>query len=453
MKIKISSVCNFGVFVILFLSFTRSFHNRVFGGNSSVIFLLLLAAVMVATSYALSHHKINKSLIRKETIFWILVLIVSLIRNQDIVQGNWLSYVQIFIGTLLIFFLPMNDRWCCGAIKCVKWITMFLLITGIFFLGFKGLLKSYIVPLFNLDNSSDYYSENLLSQINNGYMTGLTSHYSTMGIYMSIGFIFMLGHIFNNRDRLRFKDIFPVGYMFVGIFLTGKRSALLFPLMAGLTIYSCYFKPKNLRRRYNYIIYSIIAVLSAGIVMSIMPNNFSGTIERFIKIMGSTDLQTITNKRYEMLWLPAIYLFLESPLLGIGWGNFKYSFTKYYKYTANQNNVHNVYLQLLCETGVIGTAIILTAIIYTLYSTMKYLGFWRKGKLMLNNSQLAILGISASMQIYFMLYAISGNPLYDITCYFPYVIAVCMSMAVRNALNITYRERNIINEDRNINIS
>lgn len=439
MKIKVSALCNIGVFIVLFLAFTRSLHRTLFGGNSGVIVILCFACALIIVSYASSNKKNHKPIAQKETFLWVLVLIIALVNNQDVVQGNRLAYMQIIIGTLLIILLQKDDRWCSGGIKYVKWCTIFLLITGIILLVFKGVLKNYIVPLFYLDSTNEYYSESLTSQINNRYMTGLTSHYSTMGIYMSIGFIFALGSIFNNKDRIRLKDLFLSGSMFIGVFLTGKRSALLFPLLAAIIVYACYFKPKDMRRRYNYIIYGGLAVLAIGIIISIMPG-FSGTIARFANIIGSTDLQTITNKRYEMLWLPAVYLFLESPFFGIGWGNFKYSFVRYFTYTANQNNAHNVYLQLLCETGVVGTVIILGAIILTLYKTMRCLNFWRKGRVKLNDSQVAVLGISATMQVYFMLYAISGNPLYDITCYLPYVISVAMSLAVRNGIQASVRK-------------
>ena len=46
-------------------------------------------------------------------------------------------------------------------------------------------------------------------------------------------------------------------------------------------------------------------------------------------------------------------LFLKHPIKGIGWGNF--TFMNYNPYLGEAVlNVHNIYLKLLCETGVIG---------------------------------------------------------------------------------------------------
>ena len=54
--------------------------------------------------------------------------------------------------------------------------------------------------------------------------------------------------------------------------------------------------------------------------------------------------------------------FIENPLFGIGWGNFR--FTVIGTITKDTEfEVHNIYLQLLCETGIIGFLLIVIPII------------------------------------------------------------------------------------------
>ena len=437
MKLKKSNLCSIGVFLILLIAFTKSLIKTLYGSNAGATIVLIIGMALVFAA-----NIVNGKFYYKFTGFsllWIATLAVALSNNYDLKDGNTMAIAQLIIGTLLVVLLQVNDTWSISTIKIIKGFALFHFCTGVIFLFARNILIKYIVPLFKLSESSEYYSNELINQIHNGYMTGLTSHYSTMGIYMSIGMCFFASNIFNDKDRIEIKDLVGILIMLTGTLLSGKRSALLFPALAVLIVYFLYFKPKNASRRYNYIAIVIIAILSALLIMTLIPG-LGGAVGRIVAILGSTDLNDITNKRYEMLWLPAILLFLEKPITGIGWGNFKFSFGKYYQYAANQNNAHNVYLQLLCETGVLGSIIVLGAMIASVIIIGKTLSNWRKGKLDISHNQLNSLGTSMAMQIYFLLYAVSGNPLYDIQCYLPYMVAVAMGLATVNKIKKNSKE-------------
>jgi O-Antigen ligase len=58
-----------------------------------------------------------------------------------------------------------------------------------------------------------------------------------------------------------------------------------------------------------------------------------------------------------LLWTTAWHFFVHSPLWGIGWGNFVGAYGGYLNLSWMQSGVyevHNIYLQLLSETGVVG---------------------------------------------------------------------------------------------------
>lgn len=433
MTINKITLCNCGIFLIILIAFSKSLFKTLYGGNTGAMIVLVVGIALTFLS------NLRKSkLYFKFTAFsllWTIVFAIAISNNYDLKYGNKMAVAQLAIGTLLVLLLQTNDLWCSSVIKIVKGFALFNLITGVALLFAKNLLIRYIVPLFQLDASSEYYSNELIQQINNGYMTGLTSHYSTMGIYMSIGMCFFAGSIFNDKDRIDKKDLVGIAIMLIGTFLSGKRSALLFPAISILLVYFSFFKPKNASRRYNYIGIMAIILLTSALIMTMIPG-LGGAIGRVLDILGSTDLNDITNKRYEMLWLPAIYLFLDSPIFGIGWGNFKYSFTKYYAFKANQNNTHNVYLQLLCETGIVGSIIILGTMFASVVTIGRTLSAWRKGKISIQQNQLMVLGVSMAMQLYFFLYSLSGNPLYDIQCYLPYMISVAMGLATTRKVRI-----------------
>ena len=70
---------------------------------------------------------------------------------------------------------------------------------------------------------------------------------------------------------------------------------------------------------------------------------------------------------------------------------------------------HNVYIQLLAETGIIGFLSYAIAITTSLLMSIKKLKNALKGK---NKMVMEILGFSILMQIIFIIYSITGNPLY-----------------------------------------
>ncbi|HET9177843.1 MAG TPA: O-antigen ligase family protein [Terriglobia bacterium] len=59
-----------------------------------------------------------------------------------------------------------------------------------------------------------------------------------------------------------------------------------------------------------------------------------------------------------LLWTTAWHFFIQSPIWGIGWGNFVGAYGSYLNLSWMQSGVyevHNIYLQLLSETGVVGS--------------------------------------------------------------------------------------------------
>lgn len=429
-----------GVFFMLFLAFNRSLNRALFGGNKGAV-LIMLAALGMLVMYRFISERLY---LNKYIIKWLLFLFIALINNYDVKRGDTLSVVQLVVGICAVMILSSHNNWCSTFVNIVKILTIVHLIFGVILLFNRQFLIKNIVPLFHLETSDSYYLTQLRMQIDFGYMTGLTSHYSTMGMIISIGLLFASGGLYVYHKRLYLKDAIILLAMSIGILLTGKRSALLFPLLSIATVYLSFFLPKNLYKKSKRILFFVISILIIFIIAN-LNSSLTVSLNRLSNIFGTNNMNQITNTRYEMLWLPAILMFLENPLLGIGWGNFKYSFTDYYTMTTNRvNNVHNVYIQLLCETGVIGTTLILSILLSNLFNVISYLLKIKHKKIIATDKQTSLLGISLTIQIYFFLYAITGNPLYDIPIFFPYLLACTMGYSVAKSLyvfkNNDYRE-------------
>ena len=118
------------------------------------------------------------------------------------------------------------------------------------------------------------------------------------------------------------------------------------------------------------------------------------------------------------LYEQALVYFRQHPLFGIGWANFKSL------YSFRGTHVHCIYLQLLCETGLAGTAIFVIFFVSRLVVSARSIKTTINDVLTIKNGWMKF---SLFIQLYFLLYGITGNPLYDIEETILYFFAVGVS--------------------------
>ena len=91
------------------------------------------------------------------------------------------------------------------------------------------------------------------------------------------------------------------------------------------------------------------------------------------------------------------------------------------------NAAHNVYIQVLCETGLMGFTIYMLAITMTLVEGI------RLAKLLSHHPEREIrfaASFALTLQIFYLLYSLSGNCLYDIVFYF-YGLSLALTSALK----------------------
>ena len=151
----------------------------------------------------------------------------------------------------------------------------------------------------------------------------------------------------------------------------------------------------------------------------------------FNSIQDFVVTKSINDEGRDQLWNQAIDYFLQNPLTGIGWNNYKKIFT------LRETHVHNIYLQLLCETGIIGFLSFIVFFVRSLIISFKNLKVSRN-----NSIEFSWILFSLYVQIYFLLYGLSGNPLYDVEEMILYFFAV----GVGNQPSVDRKIDNILTE-------
>lgn len=367
---------------------------------------------------------------------WIIAGAIVLFHNNtlfsELVSGG---VIQFIILCSFIYFMRFRDEWEELMYKIMLFFFSLHAIATILFALVPILYNMYIRIIY------PSIINDLIKNYNMGRIAGLCSNYSTNGIYLSLG----IGITFVNL--LRQKSIKSILFFLLFLFallISGKRGPLVFSIASCIICYLSFSgkKPgKFLKMLIIVMILGIVVYLAAQYIPAL--NN---TFARF------SELSTDSTGGREILFQLAIEMFSENHLFGHGWGS--------YKYRANVSVIgaiygrnsdmyaHNCYLQLLAETGIIGFIIFISAFVGTLLLSFRVLKKIRTTTTNKNHG-MYVLVVSIYMQVFFLMYCLTGNPLYEYTNLFPYMMSCAIPIAIQYRMVKGLKRY----EDRNLNFS
>ncbi len=267
---------------------------------------------------------------------------------------------------------------------------------------------------------------NMAGRALNGRIVSLYSNNAGLcaSVIPAMGASFFLGY-FGQRRR---KTILLYGLLIIiCIVFTGKRGPLAFSLFSLLlTFYVC-TNTKAKIFKWFFALLLVFSVLSVIIALSDSIQNSDWYVKFSETIKGIESGKDITNSR-TILWRYALKSYKGNELFGVGWNQL----VKHVPYTDNSGYrlaTHNVYIQLLAETGLAGLILFLLPMAASLVRT------WRRAaasRLPENagKEERAAAAFALFSQLYFLLYCISGNPLYDSIFCIPYLISCLPAQSV-----------------------
>ena len=147
----------------------------------------------------------------------------------------------------------------------------------------------------------------------------------------------------------------------VAMFFENRRSEIICLAAVVFFLFLLSLDP----RRMQEVLKKLSVLVAAGallvLVVYILYKNgglgrYEGIIRKFV--MKESTGQDVSGGRLD-LWSTAWSLFLAKPLLGIGWERFM-------GYNTFHHDVHNTYLQWLCETGIVGFVLIFVPVLVLL---------------------------------------------------------------------------------------
>lgn len=415
LNLSIESILSFLIVVYFFFyEHIQSFISY----NSASIFCIfnIGLAILVMIKNARLHSGIVIALP------WVLVILLSLYHNHILInQVYWVSFWNYISAFVVAFSLikSANSKWFDTFVKTAKFCGLcYVLVT----------LVMFIIPsLGSIQYSLWGYYPNGTENGVYPCRAGLAANYSANGIYIALTLIIYVMSIIshtNLKKHILKMDVFWLILSAAALLFTTKRAHLLFAVSALVICFLIIRKGNALGRFTKALGMGILAVSLLSVISYFVPALMS-TFDRFFNQTGD-----ISTGRY-VLWEYALNEFHKNPILGIGWFGFRFQQLDF-TYTAGYYDVHCIYIQLLCEVGVIGLILVVFAM---LSSWIKNIILLKKRSEKMPEFCYSALMVSLGVQTFMIIYGITGNVLYD-RCFIIYILSIAVEWSAEYMMRV-----------------
>lgn len=376
-------------------------------------------------------YKKHDGIHKRQFVIFLLFLVLQILHGFILYQDNDLIYAITFCAFFI--FASADTKWHIPLIKVLGLMGIVYAVSTLILIPLKSVYINLIAPMY-----TGNYSR-LIEWYDQGHYPGITDHYSTNGMMIINGlFVFGSALFYDNKNKIntgRFKNAVYFVLVLGALIMCGKRAHFLFGAIALILGYFVYTSnEKNRYFKYFGIACALLLVLVFGYYFIPAINN---VVSRFFD-MGE-DVSILG--RYQF-WDVALRAFDVNKLFGIGWFGFRTIVAPKVYYTGH---AHNVYIQLLCETGIVGFSVIVVFFAYFLYKGYDALRCVAHNKSAIGQNRQILVLFAFMYQIYFLLYCVTGNPLYD-GYVFPVYFASC---SMSTLYSQWFKERTRNNESGN----
>ena len=198
-----------------------------------------------------------------------------------------------------------------------------------------------------------------------------------------------------------FVNSLSLAFLLLAMVVLGRRGELLAAAVAiaALVLALCSRK----KRRIILIAGTVFAVAAVMLVLAFLPQLgkipvLARYVETIEQILAGADITSGRGILMAMGWAG----FVSKPLFGLGWGQYVQMSQKIGMCDTDGNLIedcHNIYLQFLCETGIVGALLLLIPIFYLFVTTCRML---RAAKTMDDPLPLRFVSISFLLQVFLL---------------------------------------------------
>lgn len=347
----------------------------------------------------------------QSTLIWTWVIFPLMISNIN--SFDIYACADMLIYLLAVLFIVF----CCRTInEYDASINLLKILSGLYIISIyiQYLNKDLFERLFldRFDSASLFYYQSPY-MIGMGGSPGVATTNCTIALAILISF----------KKDCKFKTyMVKMPYMLIiliAYFLIGKKSGLLSAAFGMMVIYLI-GKKRKLWKRIITLLTGILIL--CGIIYCIVTLYGNLHISLRIKeglrqVLEGRDFSSGRIALYKAAWDE----FLQHPLLGIGWKTFS---------VKHGNLVHNIYLQLLCETGLIGFMLFIVPIANLYIKTCKMIIHCRKE--LISFKLMNYLIFSLYIQSEFLFISLFENNLYMTMPLYLYFFACSIAITAKH---------------------
>ncbi len=327
-----------GLFVYLALTIFEAFLNySEFGSLLKYYSLFLLYTWFLITIKERRRIKLGNVFIL--LVLWLAIGMLSLIRSSNYDLGQ---YYLLAIGNMVLIILMVNNiKW---DVNDIEWFSLFYKISALVF------------AILMIRNRELYHGRGIRytlslndSEMDPNNIAGLLIPGALMAL-----------HTLLSRHRMRLLilifNLSSLVLILVAIFMSGSRGGVL-GLSTGMIVYLVFWIFKN--KKGNV----FVRIFFVGLLLLLLAFSILFQVDQTLlkRLMPST-FETGGGSGRLFLWDIALSFWGENPILGIGLGGFS---------GITGKTVHNTYLLVLVEMGVLGFLCWFSALIYLLIHLWK----------------------------------------------------------------------------------
>lgn len=390
------------------------------------------------------------------------ILIISVMFDQRIYCSNitlayfFLSFVALFFFTmpysrhefdvltvilsmvlcaLLSFFSRPNKKEINNILKIIT-------LTGSFVSLYVIIIAIY--PNLYIDYLSNFIAEksstNTIRMLRLKYGVMIGGNVTLVNQILVLSMLILINKYFiYDVKEGKAKAVLMILLGFCAVFLVNRKGELLAFLL--VIVYALLFggsigQNTRFRKALKYVLIGIMALTILTVVAVRM-----GLADRYLRFI----FYFTTNNREEMfsgrleLWGIGFKLFAEHPIFGIGWGNTKYHINMFN--SANQTyieNVHCILLQLLAETGLIGTTLYMIPVVYIIRQMKKTVN-QLKGISNVSVLPKLLASVALEYQLFLLINGMIDSTWHRISFWPFYAVSIIMGVAAKR-IAIEYRD-------------
>lgn len=388
---KLSSIdLTYYIFIIIFLC--------IFLFLTSFKFYYSIVFIGISLIFLLSKRKIyiNHNLQFYSLLTFIIISFAGLFYGKTPANGGREYFLYLFTSFVIYYFLISMEGWIGFFIESLKAISLIVAISGLF----QILLPNFLFKINNLI-MTDFYYYSFLNFFEKKILVGMTHNPGVSGfMFCILLFYYFLKHIYAKKLTSKIFYLFLFFFIYIMLFATQKRGLLLYTI--SIFVILLWLRSKNKIKAFFPALFIIL-------LFSYLLFNTEFGISMIEKTIQQDDITTGRMPVFQIMWDD----FKKYPFFGNG------------TYTTVDViylfNGHNIYLQILREQGLFGFIAFISFVLWNLIKTYNLI------KLFGNSIEKFYLEFSFSIQCLFIMWGVSGNPLYDIYPFIIYLIGCAIS--------------------------